>query len=998
MAGDIARVQNASLHLNGGESTPVDSPAWFAWLETAVAFSFSDPAGSFTARHESVGQGRGSRYWKAYRRRDGKLRRVYLGRSADLTLERLTAAALALARTESDCAETADMQPCSETPQRDISTGRGGALRVPVERLEVGRDGGTPRERLRVGLGARQPIVAARAAADATSLAQLPRYLTSFVGRERDIAQITQLLTWTRLLMLTGPGGVGKTRLALQVADALRTRFASGALFVSLASLADPALVPAAIAQAVGVKETAGRSIADSLVAMLRDRELLLVLDNFEHVADAAPSIANLLGACSRLTVIVTSRNVLRLSGEHEFPVAPLALPNRRETPTTQRLASYEAVHLFCARARAARHDFVLTDQNGQAVAELCQRLDGLPLAIELAAVRLHTLTLSALVARLERPLPLLTVGPRDAPARQQTLRATIAWSHDLLEPAEQVLFRRLAVLRGATFDAIQAICFPAGAGSGSASIALSAIPADALESITSLVEKNLLVEGELPDGQPWFTMLETIREFAFERLAASGEADAVFRRHALYYLKLVEVAEQEWLVPHPEAWFDRLKKEHDNLRRAFDWCVERGYAEPSFRMTAVLWWFWAMLGHLAEGRERLNRLLARFPAKGAPDKLLAWRAQGLRSAGMLASIQGDYAVARAFQEEGLTLRRQLGDPAGIFNALEGVGMVASQQGDHVAARVALEEALAIAAQLGEPTIYASTLQNLGTIVHAQGELAIARELLEACVERRRAINDPLVPHRLSWTLLSLAAVLHDLGEDDGARALLLEAIDRYEPRGDQRLQALAMATLASIDLAQGDDTAAERSLRASLAIQQELENTAGITDILERYAELAVARGDAARAMRLAGAAAALRDTIGVRLTPAGQVQLDRTLEPARRALGALASDNAWNAGRALSPEEAIAETLALSTLTESPNAGRAKTAKATLTHREREVAGLIARGQTNRQIAAMLVITEGTVANHVVHILAKLGYNARSQIAVWAANNGLLAAHGRD
>jgi predicted ATPase/DNA-binding CsgD family transcriptional regulator len=760
-------------------------------------------------------------------------------------------------------------------------------------------------------------------------------------------------------------------------------------MFVSLASLADAALVPATIAQALGVKETVGRSIADSLVAALRDRELLLILDNFEHMADAAPTVASLLQTCPWLTVIVTSRIVLRLSGEHEFPVAPLALPDRRETPTAQRLADYEAVHLFCARARAARHDFALTDQNAPAVAELCQRLDGLPLAIELAAARLRTLTLPTLLARLERPLPLLTGGPRDAPARQQTLCATIAWSHDLLDPAEQAFFHRLAVLRGATFDAIEAMCFPSGDSPGTRSFALSPIAADSLESITSLVEKNLLRQEEMPGGQPWYTMLETIHEYALEHLVESGEADAMRRRHALYYMTLAEAAEQEWLGPRQEAWLTRLKLEHENLRLALDWCVQRGYAEPAFRMAVALWWFWAVLGHLAEGRERLSRLLARFPARGAPDRLIPWRAQALRASGMLASIQGDYAAARAFQEDGLSLRRQLGDPAGIFNALEGVGLVASQQGDHAAARAALEEALAIASQLGEPAIYASTLQNLGVVAHARGDYATARALVEECITVRRTLGSP---QHLGSALLNLAALLRDLSEHEPARDVIREAIDLYSLHRDRRTMALSLASLGSIATAEGDYPTADQYLRSSLTIEQELGELAGIAYVLERYAMLAAARADPTRALRLVGAAAALRESVGVPLTPAGLAQLERALGPARQSLGPRASDEAWNAGRPLSLEEAIATALAPFDAADSGGSGQASSAKSALTRREREVARLIARGQTNRQIAASLVITEGTVANHVVHVLAKLGYNARSQIAAWAANNGLL------
>jgi predicted ATPase/DNA-binding CsgD family transcriptional regulator len=939
MAGDIPRVQNALLQIGvRSEPIPVDSPDWFTWLESATSFAFSDPNGSFTARHDAVGHGRGGRYWKAYRRRDGKLYRHYLGRSADLTLDRLMVAAAVLAES---------INRTNDPPSAGVSTAT-------------------------------------------SSTAPLPQYLTSFVGRERDIARILELFERARLVTLTGTGGVGKTRLALRVATELQTKFHDGLLFVSLASIADAALVSATVAQAAGVKEIVGRSILEALKVELRDKRLLLVLDNFEHVASAAPLVAELLAASRGLKVLVTSRVMLHLSGEHEFQVAPLALPSRDANVTARCLADYEAVDLFVARARAARHDFVLTDQNAPTIVELCHRLDGLPLAIELAAARLRTLPLPMLLARLEHLLPLLTGGPRDAPVRQQTLYNTIAWSHTLLAPAEQMLFRRLAVLQGGTFDAIAAICFPAGAGQGTTSITLQAIDVDPLDGVTSLVEKNLLQQDELSDGQPWYTMLETIREFALERLMESGEADSVRRRHVLYYLTLAEAAEQEWLGPRQEAWLSRLKCEHDNLRTALQWCVDRGYAEPAFRLAVALWWFWAVLGYLTEGRERLTGLLARFPSRVSSDKLTVWRAQALRASGVLASIQGDYTAARAFHEDGLALRRQLGDPSGVFNALEGLGLVASQQGDHALARDALEEALSLASQLGDSAIYASTLQNLGGVLHAQGDNIAAQVLLEECVKLRRALGEP---HHLSGALLSLAAVLQDFAEHEQARALVLEAIDLYSKHRNRRTEALALANLGSIATAQGDYSTADRYLSSSLTIQQELRDLAGIAYVLERYAMLAVARADPTRAVRLAGAAVALRDSVGVLLTPAGRTQIDRALEPARRSLGRRASEEAWEAGRALPLDEAILDALSPGEL---PSAKLGDVASA-LTKREKQVAALIAGGLTNRQIADDLIVAEGTVANHVVHILTKLGYNSRSQIAVWAANNSLVAAQRR-
>jgi predicted ATPase/DNA-binding CsgD family transcriptional regulator len=954
MAGTTPRIHDGMLQAPEGDSIrslPVGGPAWYTWLADATVFAFASPQGTFTARQEAVGHGRGGRYWKAYRRCGGKLRRLYLGRSDDLTLERLTAAAITLAQ--------ADGQP--------RPPGRPGVLAVsPSHRLPSTR----PAYHARAGERAELEPAAHRP----------PVYLTSFIGREREIAEISIVLSTTRLLTLTGPGGVGKTRLALEAAAAVRDSFADGMSFVSVAAITDPALVTATIAQALGVKETRGRSLGESLKDELRDKALLLLLDNFEQVVAGAPLLAELLATCPRLTALVTGRSVLHLSGEREFHVPPLALPDRRAAPTAEYLRQYEAVRLFVERGQAVQHDFVLSDQAASAVADLCYQLDGLPLAIELAAARLRALPLPALLARLERRLPLLTGGPRDAPARQQTLRNTIAWSHDLLDAPEQLLFRRLAVLHGGTLNAIEAICCVQGGGPGATSTALPPLSLDPLDGVTSLVEKSLLRQDELDDVQPRYVMLETLREYALERLAESGEADAVRRRHALYYLTLAEAAEQEWLGPRQAMWLARLRQDHDNLRAALQWCVDRGYAEPAFRLGVALWWFWAVESHIGEGSGRLSSLLARFPLRGASGKHLALRAQTLRAAGMLASLHGDHGMARALQEEGLSLRRRQGDPAGIFNALEAVGMIASQQGDHRAARSALEEALSLASQLDDPLIFSFTLQSLGSVVHAQGDYTMARALLEDCVRLRRAAGEP---HHLSTALLTLAAVVHDLAEHDLARRLVLEVLDLCAQHGDRRLEGLALANLGCIATAQGDDASADAYLRASLAVQRELRDLAGIVFVLERYTALAT-RAQPARAIRLAAAATTLRDLIGVPRSPAAQLRLDNALRPARQALGRRAFDEAWSIGSALTLEDAIAEALSSGEpAIEQASQARNGTRAPALTRREEAVAARIAQGATNRQIAAELFITEGTVANHVAHILNKLGYSGFNSAA---------------
>jgi predicted ATPase/class 3 adenylate cyclase/DNA-binding CsgD family transcriptional regulator len=830
----------------------------------------------------------------------------------------------------------------------------------------------------------------------------LPIQATPFIGREQQLAAVCAPLERgdVRLLTLTGPGGTGKTRLALQAAADLLDSFSDGVFFVSLAPLSDPELVPSAIAQALDLKETGGRPLVESLQDFLRGKRVLLVLDNFEHVLAAAPVVRMLLGAEPSLSVLVTSRAVLRLYGEHDFPVPPLALPDHGAGVSAAYVARFEAARLFLERAHAARPSFAFTDANAPLVAALCRRLEGLPLALELAAARLRVLPLPALVDRLEHSLPLLTGGARDLPVRQQTLRNTIAWSYDLLDPDEQALFRWLSVFRGFTLEAAEALCRATAAHPRSTSVALPPLSIDVLDGITRLVDQSLLRQEDAEDGQPWYVMAETIREYAAERLVESGDAPAIQRRHILHYLRLVESADPELHGPQQKQWLVRLEREHNNLRAALDSCWATGYAEPAYRIALVVWWFWLVHGHMSEGRERLARLLDRFPAAPGADERAnqraAMRARTLYAVGHLSCGQGDYTAARRFQEEALAIRRVLGDPVQVAAALEPLGTAAALQGDYDVAQRAFREALAIARTLSNPYMTAMSLHDLANVLHEQGDYATAGELADEAIVLLREVGDT---RALGSGLLTRALIAQAEGDYDTAQRLAEEALDLYEEAGDSRSVALGLANLGSLATVRGDQSVARQRLGASLAMFEDLADTASIAAVIQRFSELEAARSNYLAAVRLAGAAEALRRAAGVSLSPTIRAKLDASLAPARRALGEAAAE-AWRGGQALSLPEALAAALAApepplvaARRTESTARIRPERVPAYgLTAREQEVAGLIARGLTNRQIGETLVITEGTAASHVVHILDKLGFSSRAQIAIWAAERGLL------
>jgi predicted ATPase len=688
-----------------------------------------------------------------------------------------------------------------------------------------------------------------------------------------------------RLVTLTGPGGVGKTRLSLAVAAAVRPRYTSGVVFVALAAISDPNLVLPAIARALGVRESGERPLRAHVADALRDRDLLLLLDNYEQVIAAAPLVAEILADAPGLTVLATSRAPLHLRAEHVYSVPPLALPD-------------PAVNLFVARAQAVRPGFTLTDRDAPTVAAICARLDGLPLAIELAAARITLLSPSALLARLTGRLRLLTDGARDLPDRQQTLRATIDWSYRLLSPTEQTLFARLGVFTGGvTLDAIAAVCALSDRDTATSA------EIDVLDAVGALVRQSLVRQEEGHGGEPRFLFLETIHEYARERLAERGETEALARQHAAFYLRLADEAAEALVGPDQVSWIARFEEEHDNLRAALRWAIEHGEVETALRFANGLWWFWLVRGHLSEGRRWLTDVLALDAGNQS-----ALRANVLNGAGTLARDQGDYAAALTLYEESLAIRRATNDPFGISYVLNNLGMVAWNQGDYPAAQRLHEESLAIRRTLGHPLSLAFSLNNLGLVLQSQGDDTAARALYEESLAIRTAINDR---RGIALSLSNLGELAHRRSDGEAARRLYDESLAIMRELGDQRGIAAALFNLGVLALAE-DDTVRARTLHAeSLAIRWDVADKSGIAESLEGIASVAIGAGQTHRAAHLFGAAEALRETIGEALPSDQRATHERQVGCARSMLGPDTWNAAWSTGRALPLEQAIYEAL---------------------------------------------------------------------------------------
>jgi non-specific serine/threonine protein kinase len=716
----------------------------------------------------------------------------------------------------------------------------------------------------------------------------LPHFLQSFIGRERELAEIRQLLPGTRLLTLTGTGGIGKTRLALQAAAELRDAYPDGVWFVDLAPLVDPGLVPSALAQVIGVKESAGQPLVKTLSDHLRPLNVLLVLDSCEHVLDACARLAGaLLRESGGTTLVATSREPLRIGAERVYPLGALPLPDPQGDAHS--IAQSDSVRLFVDRARYHRPSFDLQDQRARAVAEICVRLDGIPLALELAAARMAALPVEQIVRLLDQRFRLLASGSRSDLPRHQTLCALLDWSYELLDEEERQVFARLSVFAGGwTLGAAEAV----GAGEVIAK-------GDVVYLLIALVEKSLVVADD--DGDR-YRMLETVREYARDKLVMSGNSNAVRERHRNFFLALAVNADPNLAGPEQGTWLQRLEDEYDNLRSALEYCLGAASgSDAGLRLCAALHWFWIMRGYRAEGLDWCERVLG----IEAVDKRTPERAMALEAAGILAYHLGDFPVAGAYHEDSLAIARELSDEKGMARAAISLGDLRLRQGDPVAAKAMCEEALAISRNLADPWLTQQSLNGLGNVAGSMGEHRMAQSLYEESLAIARKRADRV---RIAILLNNLGYGAFLQGEYSAARARHEESLTIRRELKDPGGIAYSLSGLGDVALQQGDYSAAGVFVREALSLRRELGDKMGIVELLEKQAAVIGAIANPLHAAHIGGAAERLREEIGFPLTTDERLHHDRHMAAVRAALGDDAAFNrAWQEGRGISPEQAI-------------------------------------------------------------------------------------------
>ena len=719
----------------------------------------------------------------------------------------------------------------------------------------------------------------------------LPQQASSFVGREQSLAELQRLLTRTRLLTLTGSGGCGKTRLCLQVAADSLERFPDGAWLVELASLADPGLVPQTVATILGLREETGKPIGQTLTEYLKDKRLLLLLDNCEHLLDGCAHLADtLVRQCPHVTILASSREALAIGGEQAYRVPSLSVPDPKQVHTSVSVAQFEAVQLFTDRALLARADFRVTNQNAATLASICSRLDGIPLAIELAAARVRSLSVEEIDSKLNQRFRLLTGGSRTALPRQQTLRSLIDWSYDLLTDSAKLLLQRLSVFAGGwTLEAAERVC----AGDGMEDHAI-------LDLLTSLCDKNL-VAADPNDGNTRFRLVETVRQYAREKLAESGGAEAVRERHSDHYVALAEEAELKLMGASQAGWLQRLAEEHDNVRATLEWSLQDPGSATGLRLCGAMLRYWFARGHLSEGREWCTRVL-RKPGALEPTPE---RAKALNTAGVLAYYQGDYASARTHHEESLAIQRQLGSRSGMATSLTSLGNMACDEGDFASARTMHEESLAIQRELGDRRGIANSLGNLGNVASDQRDFASARALYEEGLAIMQELG-----HRLGIAnaLHNLGRVVQIQGDQAAAQSINEECLAIRRELGDRLGMAFTLSSLGDAASEQGDYPAAAALFQEGLMIQRELGDRRGIVYSFGGLAGVIAALGNSLRAARIWGGTERLREEIGLPRPPNERPLYDRRVAAARvAAADDAAFDRAWQEGRALTLEQAI-------------------------------------------------------------------------------------------
>ena len=846
----------------------------------------------------------------------------------------------------------------------------------------------------------------------------LPPLLAPLIGREQQEQAISSLLLKpaVRLLTLTGTAGIGKTRLASQVATDLIEVFTHGVCLVQLAPISDPDLVVPTISQTLGLRDVEERSLFESLKAFLRDKHLLLLLDNFEQVLSAAPALVELLLACPSIKILVTSRAVLHVESEYEFSVPPLSLPDPLHLPAHEELLHYAAVALFVQRAQAVKPNFVLSEDNAAAVAQICIRLDGLPLSLELAAARSKLLSPQALLGRLNHRLAVLRGGRQDAPTRQQALRDTISWSYDLLNPEEQHCFRRLAIfVGGCTLEAAEAVC------NGAADLSLPAI-----DLVASLLDKSLLQQSDQGGDEPRLLMLETIREYALEMLADSGELEATEEIHARYFLALAEQSEPELFGHQQHLWVDRLTRDSENIRVALQWLLAGQQQELLLRLAGSLGWFWYMCGRLSEGMLWLEHAL-----RGTrQDVAVSARIKALCYEAFIALHLGQVDLLTSRAQECLTLARLQREYRCFALASWSLVHYLLARGDVLGARVQAEETMAfvwIPGSRNEDWLMACALNALGTVLLYQGDYAQTQDLYERATALFKKAGDlwlygemylgladvylargdeskgrTLLDERIAihaqadnswatgWFLGLFGQIALRQGAIARARILLEAGLKRHQQLGDQQGQALIYALLAQAAASEHDYMLTRTLAAQSLEIARTILDTGSLILSLEGLADVVAGQGELDWAARLWGAAEHYREASDAPLPLVERLGRAHRVEQVQRLLGEQIFAEKWAEGRNMTAEQAIAA---------SPTRDRTSKPQRTaqplldpLSERELEVLQLLAGGASNQEIALALVVTPGTVKLHVSHILSKLGVNSRTRAIIRARDLGLL------